>query len=480
MRAQRRLPKQGNQKSNIISIRERRRGLTGRYRSADERRAEGRALRDAVPRELHGGWKAPSDRRDPVELLIESNKDRMPQLIPIRHGRMVESPFAFYRGSAALMAADLARTPVTGLRVQACGDAHLLNFGGFATPERNFIFDINDFDETLPAPWEWDLKRLAASVVIAGRHLGLLERDSARAARATVRAYREHMAEYSFMHALDVWYDRIDIEKFIKRAPDEETRTTVEHRIAKARARTVAEHDFPKLAEQKGSTPVIKDNPPLIFHPTAKEAPGMKTQFSEQFAQYRDSIVPSVRPLFDRFHLCDLAIKVVGVGSVGTRCSIALFVAGDDDPLFLQIKEARASVLEPYAGKSVYSNHGERVVVGQRMIQSASDVFLGWTRAKAGFDVYVRQLRDMKMSAVVEGWDFDMLRTYTRVCAWSLAQAHARTGDAAMISGYMGSGRSFDDAICEFAVDYADQTIGDHKVFAKAIREGRIQAIVEN
>jgi len=205
----------------------------------------------------------------------------------------------------------------------------------------------------------------------------------------------------------------------------------------------------------------------------------MKTQFSEQFAQYRDSIVPSVRPLFDRFHLCDLAVKAVGVGSVGTRCSIALFVAGDDDPLFLQIKEARASVLEPYAGKSVYSNHGERVIVGQRMIQSASDLFLGWTRAKAGFDVYIRQLRDMKMSALVEGWDFDTLRMYTRVCAWSLAQAHARTGDAAMISGYMGSGRSFDDAICEFAVDYADQTIGDHKAFAKAIREGRIQAITD-
>jgi len=476
---QRRLPKSADHKSNIIRIRERRPGLFGRYRSADERRADGRALRDAVPRELHAGWKAPSDRRDPVELLTESNKGRMPQLVPIRHGRMVESPFAFYRGSAALMAADLARTPVTGLRVQACGDAHLLNFGGFATPERNFIFDINDFDETLPAPWEWDLKRLAASVVIAGRHLGLLEKDSARAARATARAYREHMAEYSFMHALDVWYDRIDIEKFIKRAPDEETRTRVKKRIAKARARTVAEHDFPKLVEQKGSTPLIKDNPPLIFHPTAKEAPGMKTQFSEQFTQYRDSLVPSIRQLFDRFHFCDLAIKVVGVGSVGTRCSIGLFIAGDDDPIFLQIKEARASVLEPYAGKSVYSNHGERVIVGQRMIQSASDVFLGWTRAKAGFDVYIRQLRDMKMSALVEGWDFDMLRMYTRVCAWSLAQAHARTGDAAMISGYMGSGRTFDDAICEFAVEYADQTIGDHKAFAKAIRDGRIQAITD-
>jgi uncharacterized protein (DUF2252 family) len=476
---QRRLPKQSNHKSNVFSIGERRRGLTGRYRSADERRAEGRALRDAVPRESHGGWKAPSDRRDPVELLLESNKGRMPQLVPIRHGRMVQSPFAFYRGSAALMAADLGRTPATGLRVQACGDAHLLNFGGFATPERNFIFDINDFDETLPAPWEWDLKRLAASVVIAGRHLGLREKDSARAARATVRAYREHMAEYSFMRALEVWYERIDIDKFLKHAPDEETRKRVRQRIEKTRARTIVEHDFPKLVEQKGSTPLIKDNPPLIFHPTAKEMPGLKTQFSEQLMLYRDSLNPSIRTLFDRFHFCDLAVKVVGVGSVGTRCSIALFVAGDDDPLFLQIKEARASVLEPYAGKSVYSNHGERVVVGQRLIQSASDLFLGWTRAKVGFDVYIRQLRDMKMSAVVEGWDFDTLRTYTRICAWALANAHARTGDAAIISGYIGSGETFDDAICEFAVDYADQTISDHKAFAKAIRDGRIQAIVE-
>ena len=361
---QRRLPKQSDQKNSVISIGERRRGLTGRYRSVDERRTQGRALRDAVPRESHGHWRAPSGRRDPVELLVESNTDRMPQLIPIRHGRMVESPFAFYRGSAALMAADLARTPTTKLQVQACGDAHLLNFGGFATPERNFIFDINDFDETLPAPWEWDLKRLAASVVIAGRHLGLLEKDSARAARATVRAYREQMAQYSFMRVLEVWYDRIDIEKFVRHAPDEETRKRVEHRIEKVSARTVVEHDFPKLAEEKGSTPLIKDNPPLIFHPSAKDAPGMKTQFEEQFILYRDSLNPSIRPLFDRFHFCDLAIKAVGVGSVGTRCAIALFVAGDDDPLFLQVKEARASVLEPYAGKSAYSNHGERVVVG--------------------------------------------------------------------------------------------------------------------
>ena len=479
MAAKRVLSQRGNGKSNVISIREGVPGRTERYRSADERRAEGKALRDKISRRDHARWKAPSHRRDPVDLLIESNEGRMPQLIPIRHGRMVQSPFAFYRGSAALMAADLAHTPATGLRVQACGDAHLLNFGGFATPERNVIFDINDFDETLPAPWEWDLKRLATSVVIAGRHLGLRESESARAAQATARAYREHMADYSSMKALEVWYDRIDIQKLLEQAPDEATRARLERRIEKARAQTVAEHDFPKLAEHQGSTPLIKDNPPLIFHPTLKEAPGLKTHFAEQFADYRESLWPSFRPLFDRFHFCDLAIKVVGVGSVGTRCQVALLLAADDDPIFLQIKEARPSVLERYAGKSVYPNHGQRVVIGQRMMQAASDMFLGWARAKAGFDVYVRQLRDMKMSAVVEGWDFDTLRAYARVCAWALARAHARTGDPAMISGYMGSGGTFDDAICEFSVSYADQTISDYKAFAKAIREGQIQAIME-
>ena len=473
------LSQRADRKSNIIGIREQRGGLTELYRSADERRAEGKRLRDNVPREAHGGWKTPRDRRDPIDLLIESNQGRMPQLVPIRHGRMLESPFAFYRGSAALMASDLAHTPNTGLRVQACGDAHLQNFGGFATPERNVIFDINDFDETLPAPWEWDLKRLAASVVVAGRHLGLRESHSARAASATVRSYREHITDYSSMRALEVWYDRIDIDKLLAQAPDETTRKRVEQRIDKARARTIAEHDFPKLAEQRGSTPLIKDDPPLVFHPAPKESSDLRREFSDKFALYRESLSPSIRPLFDRFHFCDLAIKVVGVGSVGTRCSIALFLAADDDPIFLQMKEARASVLEPYAGKSAYPNHGQRVVVGQRMMQTASDIFLGWTRTTAGVDIYVRQLRDMKISAVIEGWDFDTLRAYSRICAWALARAHARTGDAAAISGYIGSGRIFDDALCEFAVDYADQTINDHKVFAKAIREGRIQAILE-
>ena len=454
------------------------------YRTAGERRAEGKALREAVPRQAHGGWKAPKDRRDPVELVLESNDGRMPDLVPIRHGRMLQSPFAFYRGTAALMAADLAHTPVSGLRVQACGDAHLLNFGAFATPERNVIFDINDLDETLPAPWEWDLKRLTASVVVAGRHLGLRENDSVRAVGATVRAYREQMADYAFMKALEVWYDRIDLESmmehFKKEAVSEEVLARGEERIEKARARSVVEHDFPKLVEHHGASPLIKDNPPLIFHPSKELFPGYRTGYSEGIALYRESLPEHVRVLFDRFHFFDVAIKVVGVGSVGTQCLIGLFMAADDDPLFLQVKEARASVLEPYAGKSLHANHGQRVIAGQRLMQSASDIFLGWARGLNKRDYYVRQLRDMKISAIIEDWDDNMLRAYSKICGLALARAHARSGDAATISGYMGSSETFDDAICEFAVEYADQAQRDYRAFVKAVREERIKATVES
>jgi uncharacterized protein (DUF2252 family) len=449
------------------------------YRTASERRAEGKALREDVPREAHGGWKPPNDRRDPVDLLLESNEGRMPELVPIRHGRMVSSPFAFFRGSAALMAADLSHTPRSGLNVQACGDAHLMNFGAFATPERNVVFDINDFDETLPGPWEWDLKRLAASVVIAGRFLKLSESESSRAAIATVRSYREHMADYASMRALEVWYDRIDVERFLKEAPSEEVRERVEQRVEKTRSRTVPEHDYPKLVEHHGATPRIKDNPPLMFHPTADLAPGINAGYRDAIGAYRESLPEHVRVLFDRFHFCDLAAKAVGVGSVGTLCAVGLFLAADDDPLFLQVKEAKPSVLEPYVGKSVYENHGHRVVTGQRLMQSASDIFLGWTRGANGRDVYVRQLRDMKMSAIIEDWDFDLLRAYTRICAWSLARAHARSGDAAMIAGYMGSSETFDDAIGEFAVEYADQNQRDYRAFVRAVREERVKTIVE-
>jgi uncharacterized protein (DUF2252 family) len=427
--------------------------------------------------------KATEDRRDSIELLIESNQGRVPELLPIRFGRMSQSPFAYYRGSAAVMAADLASTPQSGLRVQACGDAHLLNFGGFATPERNIIFDINDFDETLPAPWEWDIKRLAASVVIAARHLRLGESDAAKAATDTVCSYRERMANYASMRALDVWYDRIDLEHLAREMPTDEDRARIEERLERraeqAREKSAPEELFPKLVEHHGSMPRIKDDPPLIFHPTEEQAPGLKSGYSEAIALYRESLPEHVRVLFDRFHLCDLAIKAVGVGSVGTWCAVGLFMAADDDPIFLQVKEARASVLEPHAGKSLHQNHGERVVAGQRLMQSASDMFLGWTRGINNRDFYLRQLRDVKISAIIEDWDITTLRAYGRVCAWALARAHARSGDAARIAGYLGSNSTFDDAVCEFAVEYADQNQRDFRGFIKAVREGRIKVITE-
>ena len=450
------------------------------YRSPAERRAEGKRLRDAVPRAGHSGWKPPRKRRDPVEVVLAANEGRLLDLVPIRHGRMMKSPFDFYRGTAAIMAADLAHTPSSGLRVQACGDAHLSNFGAFATPERNVIFDVNDLDETLPAPWEWDVKRLTASVVLAGRHIQLKQSEAAAAARAAVRSYREHMAEYAFMKALEVWYDKIDLERLMSHVDNKKAQARIQQRVEKARERSVAEHDFPKLAEQLGSTPLIKDNPPLIFHLPEMKEEMESGNIPEAWARYHESLPEHIRVLFDRFHLCDMAMKVVGVGSVGTMCLIALYMAGDDDPLFLQIKEAMASVLEPYAGKSLHSNHGQRVVEGQRLMQSASDSFLGWTQGRRGRHFYVRQLRDMKLSPIIEGFDAEILQGYAEACGWALARAHARSGDAAMISGYMGSSVIFDEAICDFAVDYADQAERDHKAFVKAVREGRVEAVVES
>jgi uncharacterized protein (DUF2252 family) len=443
-----------------------------------DRRAQGKALRDAVPRESHAGWKAPNKRRDPIDILVESNEGRIADLVPIRFGRMMQSPFTFYRGSATIMAADLATTPQSGLRVQACGDAHLLNFGGFATPERQIVFDINDLDETLPAPWEWDVKRLTASVVIAGRYLRLGETEAARAAEATVRSYREHMADYSSKRALEVWYETISVDNVMDMV-DERRREIIKKRIETAEEKSSPEFVFPKLVEHRGVEPRFKNDPPLIFHPSAELAPGLATGFREPLERYRESLPDHVRVLFDRYRLCDLAMKVVGIGSVGTACTVGLFIAAEDDPLFLQVKEARASVLEPYAGKSVYKNHGQRVVCGQRLMQSATDIFLGWTKGLDGRDRYVRQLRDVKISAIIEDWDEDMLQEYGKLCGWALAKAHARSGDAAKIAGYMGSSAVFDDAISEFAVEYADQNERDYRAFIRAVREGRLKAIAE-
>ncbi|RQH07168.1 DUF2252 domain-containing protein [Paraburkholderia dinghuensis] len=454
------------------------------YLSSDERASQGRALRKAVPRSSQAGWTPATGRRDPVELLIESNEGRIPNLIPIRFGRMSASPFAFYRGAAAVMAADLATTPTSGIRVQACGDAHLMNFGGFATPERNVIFDVNDLDETLPAPFEWDLKRLAASVVIAAQHLEFSSSDTIHIISGLVREYRNRMYDYASMRALDVWYDRIDLQRYEDRSGDpsvvDAARKRIAERIEVVRRKTVPDHLYPKLVCEQGTLPRIKDDPPLIFHPTDEMAPGFTSGYAEAIAAYRESLAEHVRVLFDRFQFVDLAVKVVGVGSVGTMCSVGLFMAGDNDPLFLQVKEARASVLEPYAGKSLHLNQGQRVIAGQRIMQAASDVFLGWTRGANGRDFYIRQLRDMKMSVVIEDLDEDLLRQYGRMCAHALARAHARSGDAATITGYMGSGHTFDDAITEFATEYPTQNRLDYRAFIRAIKEGRIEATMED
>jgi uncharacterized protein (DUF2252 family) len=389
---------------------------------------------------------------------------------------MLQSPFAFYRGTALNMAADLAGTPVTGLRVQACGDCHLLNFGMFATPERREIFDINDLDETLPAPWEWDVKRLATSFVLASRNNGLDKGSAADSVLACVRSYRRRMAEFSQMRVLDVWYSSLDVDKLMPQISDEQIRRRIEKQLAAARHQNVAEHDFPRLAEVVRRMPVIKDNPPLIYHGRERHHTELFAHVKEAFARYRQSLEDDRRVLLDRFEVRDTAIKVVGIGSVGTRCGIVLLVAGTQDPLFLQVKEARASVLEPYAGKSVYPNHGQRVVNGCRLMQSASDLFLGWTVGLQGSHYYIRQLRDMKIKMLVETFNRTDMLQYAKLCGWALARAHARSGEPAAISGYLGKSDKFDKAIAKFATAYADQTERDHKLLKKAVREGKLEA----
>jgi len=443
--------------------------------SRDERLAAGKALRAALPRERHAVWKIPARRRDPIGIVMQSNRERIPQLVPIRHGRMLRSPFTFLRGSAGLMAHDLSTTPSTGLRVQACGDCHLLNFGMFATPERNLVFDINDFDETLPAPWEWDVKRLAASVLVAGRDRQFKDKDARAAAMDCVRAYRENLRRYAKMSPLDLWYDRLDFATVIANAPDAKAKQFRQQVAAKAQRR-VAEYLFPKITTEVGGRHRLIDQPPVLFH---REDVYGDPLVLEAMQRYRRSLSDDRRVLFDRYHIEDLAIKVVGIGSVGTRCFVALFFSADGQPLLLQIKEACASVLEPYAGKSIYRNHGQRVVVGQRVIQSSSDIFLGWTRGRRGFNYFVRQLRDMKMSFPVDGFTTTQLRRYAEGCGWTLARAHAKSGDAAMISGYLGKSDVFDRAIGDFALAYADQTERDHAQFAAAVQSGRIDALVE-
>ena len=442
--------------------------------SPDDRTAAGKALRERIPRASHGAWKKAEGRPDPIGILQAADADRLPELVPIRYGRMLESPFAFYRGSAGVMAADLAVTPTTGLRVQACGDCHLANFGGFATPERNILFDINDFDETLPAPWEWDVKRLAASFVLAARSLGLSDGKGRDAAETCVGSYRKRLGMFAGMHPLDVWYARVTAQDMVDMVPVSE-QARVRARIDKAAKQDGSEADFPKLANMVSGQLGIRDTPPLIYHPEISRAPEFQSALEQAFAAYRDTLPDDRRVLLDRYRLVDTAIKVVGVGSVGRRCWIALMMSESNDPLFLQFKEAAASVLEPYAGKSLYPHHGQRVVIGQRLSQPASDQFLGWVTAEiTGRQFYVRQLRDAKIKPMIETFDNNILLVYAKACGWVLARAHAKSGDAASISGYLGNGAQFDEAIGKFAIAYADQAERDHAALKATVRKGQI------
>lgn len=447
-----------------------------RFRSRAERLASGKALRERVPREDHAQWRASKNRRDPIDILEESNQGRLPELVPIRYGRMLRSPFTFLRGSAALMAHDLASTPTTGVRVQACGDCHLLNFGFFATPERNLVFDINDFDETLPAPWEWDVKRLAVSFAVAGRDRGFSEGDCRSAAEACVRSYREHLRAYSRMSPLEVFYDRLDEQTIIALAPDAKAKKIRRELAKKARERIV-EHLYPKIATVVGGRHRFVDEPPVLFHLSDPDA---EEKFREGLEDYRLSLSDERRALLDRYRFEDFAIKVVGIGSVGTRCFIGLAFSEENHPLILQFKEAGRSVLEPYAGKSEYRNQGQRVVVGQRMTQSSSDIFLGWALSRRGVDFYVRQLRDMKMSVPIEALTEIQLKRYSEFCGWTLARSHAKSGDAATISGYLGKTGAFDEALGAFAIAYAAQNEKDYAALVKAVDDGRLEAVIED
>lgn len=450
-------------------------------RSYDEQYAEGKALRTTCPRTSHAGWKAPSVRRDPVELVLESEKGRLPNLLPLRHGRMARSAFTFYRGAALTMAADLASTPTTGLRVQCCGDAHLCNFGGFATPERKVIFSINDLDETLSAPWEWDVKRLAASFVVACTDNGLKNAATKDVVMTCVRTYRESMAEFSRMKTLELWYQVMGADELVAGIKDPALRKRALTRLQKEKARSAAEDIFPKLAEAKGGLHLIKDQLPSIFHAEGYPPGDIQQIVKDTFAGYWATLPPAVQSLLDRFEMKDAAIKVVGIGSVGTACWVILFMAGENDPLFLQVKEARASVLEPYAGASVFPNHGQRVVDGYRRMQPASDMFLGWTqgRGEGRRHYFIRQLRDIKISIKVETFGAAEMDLYATWCGRALAISHARSGNSIMLSGYMGKSDTFDQAIASFSMAYADQNEKDHAALTRAIKNGKVKAIFE-
>lgn len=445
--------------------------------SLRERLQAGKKLRRSVPRSAHAEFQPAPNRPDPLVLLESTSHGRLPELVPLRYGRMLATPYTFLRGSAAAMAADLAGgTPATGIRLQLGGDSHLANFGGFGTPERHFIFDVMDFDETSQGPWEWDVKRLAASCAVAGRVMGLSDRNARTAARAAARSYRRWMHRLARQSALEVWYNRIDVKALIASA-----RTPAEHRhrqraAQKAKARTPKEL-FARLTTVVEGRPCFRDQPPLIAHPGPEGL--FAGDAAELLASYRSTLLDDRRELFDRYRLVDVARKIVGVGSVGTRCGALLMLAGGGDALILQIKEAGPSVLQPFAGAGQYAHHGQRVVAGQRLMQSASDLFLGWTTDAAGRHFYIRQLRDMKATFLLDHVPAGELIDHAELCARALAHAHAKAGDAALISGYLGSSDRFVRAIGQFAMTYADQTERDHTSLREAVRAGRLPAEVE-
>jgi uncharacterized protein (DUF2252 family) len=440
--------------------------------SPAERRKLGAALRRDAPRSAHGAWAPASDRADPVSILIKQGESRVQELLPIRYGRMRADPFAFFRGAAAVMAADLAGMPVSGIRLQASGDAHLNNFGAYASPEGVPVFDCNDFDETLPAPFEWDVKRLAASLVIAGRVAHYPEKSARKLARIAARSYREHMAELAALSPVACWNRRIDLAGAIADIDDAKLRGAMERRLAKTLASNAAHFG---LVEQQDGKPRIRENPPLVYRLDKHALPANRA-----FSSYAKTLQEDRRVLLQRYTLRDVAFKAVGVGSVGTFCAIGLLTAGDGAPLLLQIKEAQQSVLAPYAGESEYANHGERVVTGQRMMQAATDVFLGWTTKPIdNRHFYIRRLKDSKLANI--GAQLEAaLPFYAGLCGRTLARAHGRSGDAAMVSGYVGTGTAFDEAIASFAVAYADQTEKDWRAFLAAIEAGRIVAAEPN
>ncbi|WP_446221437.1 DUF2252 domain-containing protein [Nocardia sp. IBHARD005] len=439
----------------------------------DRQAAEvGRAARQRVSRSALGEWKAEPGRADPVAILLEQNAKRVQSLVPIRMARMAESPFAFLRGAAAVMAYDLGCSPDTGLIAQLCGDAHLANFGLFGTPERHLVFDVNDFDETLPGPFEWDVKRLAASVAVAALGKGCSDEDAASAAEATARGYREGIEKMAQQHSLDIWYDRVDADQVIAQIPKKKFRKKAEKTVASAMKRTSLQALEKLTAPDADGIPRIKNQPPLLVPITS---PDEKTVQSV-LAEYRRSLPDQMRVLLNRYTLVDTAVKVVGVGSVGTRCFIALLMDKESGaPLFLQMKEAGTSVLAPYQMPSRYQQQGHRVVAGQRLMQAASDIFLGWATGPKGVDYYWRQFRDMKGSADIENMTHRQLSNYGGLCGGVLARAHCRSGDPVAIDTYLGGSDKFDKGLRDFAMSYSDQTMADHRLLLAAIEDGLIE-----